>query len=129
MFWKIIAILLLLMHGFGHSMGLMPGWTKNGNTFTGTPWAIPFDSGFAKFWGFVWFAVVVIYIISCIGIFLKTGWWPKWLITGSILSLIVIAPWWNTMPFASKIGAVGMDIIILYLLLSPMREQIIKWAN
>ena len=61
----------------------------------------------------------------CEGVILRQEWWPALAMVGSLLSLVVIVPWWNTVPPGAKLGAV-FDVIIIAVLASPLRGQIIK---
>ncbi len=126
MILKFVAIFILFIHGLGHSMGMMPGWTQGQKALVGTPWLIPFESGFAKFWGFVWLTVVIMYMVTVVGMLLKSGWWPGWLIAATILSIIAILPWWNTLPWTTRIGALAVDVVTLYLMWGPVKESFLK---
>jgi len=62
---------------------------------------------------------------SGLSLLFRTGMWPLLPITGALLSLLVIVPWWNTIPPGAKVGAI-FDLLILLALLPPWREQILQ---
>jgi hypothetical protein len=54
----------------------------------------------------------------------RQAWWPSLAIASAIISLIVIVPWWNTVPPGAKAGAF-FDLVILAILLSPLQGKLL----
>lgn len=71
----------------------------------------------------LWLAAAWTLTGSGLGIFFDQDWWPMAAIFGAMLSLAAIIPWWNRVRRSSKLG-VMLDIIILVVLLTPLRERV-----
>ena len=125
-----IAALVLIAHGIGHLVGFLPAWTKIDPGFKDRPWVLPgartIDSGTGKAWSAIWIASLVLFIISGIGVFMGGTWWRQWAIIGSVVSIVAIVPWWNTVIAGAKAG-VALDVAILLVLLVPGLESVADW--
>jgi hypothetical protein len=51
--------------------------------------------------------------------------WLFLTIASVAISLVVILPWWNTVPPGAKVGA-AFDLLVIVLLLSPFREKLLE---
>ncbi len=49
-------------------------------------------------------------------------WWRMLALTGSVVSIVAIAPWWNTIMVGAKMG-VAFDAAIILVLLLPWGEK------
>jgi hypothetical protein len=47
------------------------------------------------------------------------------MIAACAISLLVIVPWWNTVPPGAKIGAF-FDLLVIVILLSPLQERVLQ---
>jgi len=50
-------------------------------------------------------------------------WWRQWAIIGSIVSIVAIVPWWNSVVVGAKAG-VALDVAIILVLSLPWGEKI-----
>ena len=114
-------------HGLGHLVGILPAWTSINAGGGDRPWILPgshmMDSAVGKAWGFIWLAAMVLFVVSSVGVFIDKEWWRQWAIIGSVVSIVAIVPWWNSVVGGAKAG-VALDIAIIMVLLLPWGERI-----
>jgi hypothetical protein len=67
------------------------------------------------------------FLAAAIGLIANQSWWSTVAIIASILSLLVVIPWWNTFTpgIMSKKSAVVVDIVILVALLGPWKDELV----
>ena len=122
-----LAGLVLLGHGIGHLMGFMESWTSINVGFTDKPWIFGgnymMDSTLGKAFGIVWLVAMVLFIGSGFGVLTGHTWWRTLAIIGSLISLVGILPWWNTVVVGVKLGAL-LDVAILLVLLLSQGDAI-----
>ncbi|NIM92422.1 MAG: DoxX family membrane protein [Anaerolineales bacterium] len=75
--------------------------------------------------GLMWIAAAWALVGSGIGIFLGKDWWSTIAIVGAVLSLGAVIPWWNRTRRSAKLGVV-LDVIIIVVLLTPLKETIFE---
>ena len=122
-----LAVLVLLGHGLGHMVGILPAWASFDVGGEDTPWILPgdhkMDSTVGKIWGVVWLAAMVLFVVSSAGVLMNKEWWRQWAIIGSIVSIVAIVPWWNSVVVGAKAG-VALDVAIILVLSLPWGEKI-----
>jgi len=123
-----LAALVLLGHGVGHLVGVLPAWASIGmGGVKDRPWILPgghlMDSAVGKLWGVVWLAAMILFMISSAGVLLDKWWWRQWAVVGSVVSIVAIVPWWNSVVAGAKAG-VALDVAIILVLLLPWGEKI-----
>jgi len=52
----------------------------------------------------LWLVAILGLVGSALGIVFRLAWWPDLAIAASAVSLLVIAPWWNTVPPGARVG-------------------------
>jgi hypothetical protein len=133
---RFIVAIVIIGHGIGHVVGFLGSWTKSqlglpDYAFNQSPWLLPGDipmqSTIGKVFGVIWLVSMGAFLAAAIGLLAKQSWWPTVTVIASILSLIVVVPWWNsfTPGIMSKRSAVVVDIIVLVALLSPWKDEIL----
>ena len=126
---SIILIAAFLMHGLAHLSGFFAAWTRRDAGFSQNPWlfskGLMLKSNLGRVFGLLWLVAAIVLVWSGLSLLFRTGMWPLLPITGALLSLLVIVPWWNTIPPGAKVGAI-FDLLILLALLPPWREQILQ---
>lgn len=127
-----LAALVLIGHGLGHLIGFMDSWTSIDVGFTDKPWIFGgkymMDSDLGKAFGLLWLVAMVLFIGSAAGILSGETWWRIFAIMGSIVSLVGIIPWWNTVLLGVKAGA-ALDVAILLVLLLSQGETVTKFFH
>ena len=129
---RLIFAVPLIGHGLAHISGFIASWTNNDAGYGRRPWI--FSSGVGlqgpvgRLFGLLWLASAAALVASGIGLALETTWWQTVGIIGAVLSLVVIIPWWNTVPSGAKIGA-AFDLLILILLLTPLKDAVLGLIN
>ena len=126
---KYIILALILGHGLAHISGFLASFTSvDVGYHTDNAWIfrgdIKLKSDFGKMFGMLWLIVAILFLIAAAGIIFSISWWTNITLAAAIVSLIVIVPFWNTVPPGAKAGAV-FDLIILVILNSPWNEKII----
>ena len=115
----------LIGHGLAHISGFIASWTGRQAGFSDSPWlfssGVKLQSPLGKLFGLLWLAAAAALSASGVGLILMQGWWMNAAIAGAVISLVVIVPWWRTVPPGARIGA-AFDLLILVLLLSPLKD-------
>lgn len=125
---KFVFALPMIGHGLAHISGFLASWTSIDAGYSPKPWifspGITLAGPVGRFFGLLWLAASIVLLSSGFGIIFLQNWWPTFALYGAIISLIVIVPWWNTVPPGAKIGAV-FDVIVLVIVLTPLKEKVI----
>ncbi len=127
MILKYLVVAAFILHGLAHLSGFIAAFTSRDTGFSPKPWLfspnVTIHSAIGKLFGVLWLVAAI--ALAGSGLALLLGWavWPWLPIAGAIVSLLVVAPWWNTVPPGAKAGAV-FDLIILVALLPGWREQV-----
>jgi hypothetical protein len=129
---KFILAIPLIMHGLANLAGVIAPWTANLSGFADAPWL--FDRG-VKFrstagWAssLLWLLSTLLLVGAGVGLLLGEGWWVALAIIGAAFSLAVIFLWWKAVPPGARFGAF-FDAILLVVLTSPLREQVLGWVD
>jgi hypothetical protein len=116
-------------HGLAHLSGFLASWTSTDAGYASKPWifssGIYLQSWAGRFFGLFWLIAVVGFIGSTVGISLSQGWWMPLVVASSAVSLLVIVPWWNTVPPGAKVGAV-FDSLIILALITPLQKILLE---
>jgi hypothetical protein len=130
--WKYILAIPLIMHGLANLAGVIAPWAANLAGFKDAPWLF---GGGVKFSGLagrasslLWLLSTLFLIGSGVGLLLGETWWVALAVIGAAFSLAVIFLWWKAVPPGARFGAL-FDAILLVVLTSPLREQILVYLN
>ncbi len=122
----------LIGHGLAHVSGFFASWTNNDAGFGRRPWifssGVGLQSLVGRLFGLLWLAAAAVLVAAGVGLAVEAAWWQTLAVVGALLSLVVILPWWNTVPSGAKIGA-AFDLLILILLLTPLKDLFPGWLN
>ena len=126
---RFILAIPFLLHGLAHLSGLLASWTSIDTGYTGKPWlfsqSITLQSAVGRVFGLLWLAAASGFIGSALGIVFRQGWWPPIALVSAALSLVVIVPWWQTVPPGARFGGF-FDLVVLVVLLSPLQRTLIQ---
>lgn len=120
--WRWVVGIVLLAHGVGHVLGLIPlvrkepvaGWNLRSWLLTDAV-----GQSAAKGIGAVLFvATTIVFVLSGLGILgwgVPEDWWMPLAVVGALTSTISIVLFWNAFPalVPNKVGALAVNIIIL----------------
>jgi len=124
---RFIFAMPLLIHGAAHISGYLASWTKRDQGFNDNPWLFSKDitikTPLGRSFGILWLLSMIAFISSGVAIVLAQFWWVQAVLAGSVLSLIAIVPWWKTVSYAAKIGAI-FDLLLIGFILCPWCQQI-----
>jgi len=127
---RYLIAFVFLMHGLAHFAGVFAPWSKGRLGFSDRPWifskGIRLNGWVGRVFGLVWLAASILLASSAYGIFTSQIWWPSLAIAGSLASLLAILPWWKAVVSGAKAGAF-FDLLIIVLLLSPLKEQLLSF--
>ena len=127
MLLRYFFVVALAMHGLAHITGFIASWTSLPAGYPEKPWvlssSVTLQSPIGRVFGALWLVASVTLVGAAVGLVRRSEWWPGLAMAGATLSLLVILPWWNTVPPGAKIGA-AFDVLVMLALLLPLREQI-----
>lgn len=125
--WGFAAVLVL--HGVGHAMFAFAAWTDVPMGFTDSPWILPGGmmpkSVAGQISAIIWLIALVLFLAAAFGLVQSAGWWPTAAVIGSVLSLLVLVLWWNTITPGSRLWAAFVDVVILVAFVGPWKETIL----
>jgi hypothetical protein len=126
--WRFLLAAPLFMHGLAHVSGFLASWTRGDFGYTSRPWLISpnvhLNSGAGRIFGLLWLIAMAGLIASALGLVFHQDWWQWSAVSSAVISLLVIVPWWNTIPAGAKFGAV-FDLFVLIVLLSPLQARLL----
>jgi hypothetical protein len=127
---RYLVALLLLLHGAGHVMGFLASWTTLPMGFTDQPWILPGDAAVqgavGRAFGLLWLVAMIATMGAAIALLLHQPLWRPLSISASVISLVAIVPWWNTVPAGPRFGAVSFDVVVIAALSFPWRDAIVR---
>lgn len=120
--WAWLVGLVLIMHGIGHVLGLIPvfkddpapGWNAQSwlltNSIGGTA-----SRGLS---GVLWATCTVMFILAGLAVLdwgVPYDWWRPLSVAGALVSTVTLILFWNAFPalFPNKIGALAINVIIV----------------
>ncbi len=121
--WRYLLALPFLVHGAAHVSGFLASWTVLEVGFSGSAWILSPSVGYRSLigrgFGLLWLAAAISHLAAGVGLMLGLGWWASAALAGSLVSLLVILPWWNTVPPGARLGA-AFDLLVILLLATPL---------
>ena len=127
--WRYIFAIPFFIHGLAHISGFLSSWTSSDAGFKKSPWifssGVFLDGPLGRVFGLLWLIATIGFVGTAIGIVIQQDWWSPLAIAVSVISLIVIVPWWNTVPPGAKVGAI-FDVIVIVVLLLPLRGKLFE---
>lgn len=124
---KILLILVVLMHGIGHVLFLVPLFTNNNWGQSTQSWLVGSDT-LAKIVGsIIWIAAIIAFLGVTYGMVSEQAWWRTTAIGASLISAIGIVLFWRNPVSSSAIFALITDIAIIIALVAlhwPSDEMI-----
>jgi hypothetical protein len=127
---RLIIALVLILHGIGHTMGFFASWTSVPMGFRDQPWLLSSDitiaSPVGRAFGLLWLVAMIGFVGAGLGLIFNNEWWKPLTIASSVISLIVIVPWWNTVATGAQLGASLVDIIAIVVLSLPIGDSLIE---
>ena len=119
--FRIVLAVILLLHGVGHGLGLLPLFGKRlSPSHSADSWVLGpmLGESRARLVGAaVWAMVIALFTVAALGamgLFLP-GQWHQIAAAASILSLAGLALFWNALPllFPNKVGVLIVDLGVL----------------
>ena len=87
---------------------------------------IKIQTPIGRAFGLLWLGALVGFIAAGIGVLLRHEWWSAPAFWSSVISIVAIVPWWNTITPSARVWPVLVDVVVLAVLLGPWREQIAR---
>jgi hypothetical protein len=125
-----VLVILLLAHGVGHIMGFLAAWTDVPMGFNNRPWllsqGVTIDGGVGRAFGLLWLVALIAFVGGALGLVGHQDWARPLLVAAAFISLIAILPWWNTVTAGARTGAILVDLAVIFALLPPWGDQIMR---
>jgi hypothetical protein len=87
--------LLAIGHGLVHVIGPIQIWgIADIQGMSGIP-ALAVDGTTTRILALMWFGAMIVLLVAGLGALTGRPWWPRWALSGAILSQLVIAMWWG----------------------------------
>jgi DNA-binding transcriptional LysR family regulator len=116
MIWQYLLAAIFILHGLAHLSGFLAAWTRGDLGFPNKPWVfssrVTLKSPIGKVFGLVWLLAMLALVATGLGIARQTTWWPALVVPAALLSLVVILPWWKSVPLGAWLGA-AFDLLVL----------------
>jgi len=110
-----LFMIALVMHGMGHSMGLLESWQlaklRQGADYRGVLGRIGANDVTVKAVGALFVIALMAYLAAAYGMWQGLTFWRPMTVGASLLSLALFGLWWNTIPTFNEISAVGFDFV------------------
>ncbi len=114
-----LLAIVLVMQGIGHVIGFLAAWTKIPVGWRGAPWLFgkgyTITSPIGMAWGLVWFVVLLGFAEAGLGLMIGQPWWLAMAVASALISLVAILPWWKSVPVGAAVGAITVDLVVLWL--------------
>jgi len=126
--FRILVVVVLLMHGVSHVAWFLASWTSVRVGIEDGRWGLPGNitirSPLGKAWGIGALVVMALFVDGALALLLQDPSWARITNLGIFLSFGVVVPWWRQAPLSFGITAVGVDIILMFLLALPLGEAL-----
>ncbi len=130
MLLRYIAVLMLAAHGIGHIWVSLASFTSIDMGVKYNPWifsdSVTFDSTAGRVFGLLALIVIALFVGSALGVLMEETWWRHLAVTGSVISLIIIIPFWNSVVIGMLAGA-ALDVAIILTLMLPWGEKLTEY--
>ena len=128
--WKYVIALLFFGHGMAHVSGFLVSWTQADVGFAQKPWIfsshVELQSPVGKISGLLWLIALIGFLLTAAGMVMGRPALLSFFHIAAMLSLLVIAVWWNAVPFGAKLGA-AFDVLLLVIYSSALRQRFVEW--
>jgi hypothetical protein len=119
--WQIVFGAVLILHGIGHILGVMPLLLNVSESWNTRSWLLSgrLDAGAVSAIAVVlWLACVVGFVLAGLGVLdliVPTSWWRPLAVGFSVLSLVALGLFWQGFPvlIPNKVGAIAVDLVLI----------------
>ncbi len=121
-----------IMHGLAHLSGFLASWTGGSFGFPERPWlltpSVTLQSPVGRAFGLLWLIAGAGIVGSGIGFLIGKTWWPVLAMISAGISLLVILPWWRSVPPGAWAGAV-FNVLVLVVLPLPLKDRLLAMVG
>jgi hypothetical protein len=119
--WQIVFGVVLIAHGIGHTLGVIPLFLKVPESWNTRSWLLSgrVDDGLVTAIAVVlWLACVAGFALAGLGVLdliVPTSWWRPLAVGFSVLSLVTLGLFWQGFPvlIPNKVGAIAVDVALI----------------
>lgn len=126
---RVAAAIVLAVNGLGHFLGFLAAWATVPVGFSSRPWllspGITMSSGVGRAFGLLWLISMAMLMSAGSLILLRQKGWRALATAGSLISLITVLPWLNTIAPALVLEATLVDVLVLSLLFGPWSKEVV----
>jgi hypothetical protein len=114
---RLLVIGVLVVHGLGHSLGVIGGWGivrlqgGSSDSWILSPILGARVTGLLE--GVVWAIPMIGFVVAAAGLWMGADWWRPVAIVSAVVSLFAIGLFWDQLVATSKIGAIAVDLAVL----------------
>lgn len=119
--WRLWVGIVLLLHGIGHLLGVLAVTSLGPKEWNARSWLLTdtMGEGPSRVLSIVLWSFCLLFLVggalALLEIGLSESMWKSLIVTGSVLSLVTLALFWNGFPvlFPNKVGAIAVDVAAL----------------
>jgi hypothetical protein len=119
--WQIVFGGVLIAHGIGHILGIMPLFLSTPESWNTRSWLLSrrMDQRVVTTIAVVlWLTCLVGFVLAGLGVFdliVPTSWWRPLAVGCSVLSLVTLGVFWQGFPvlIPNKVGAIAVDLVLI----------------
>jgi hypothetical protein len=119
--WQIVFGVVLIAHGIGHTLGVMPLFLKVPESWNTRSWLLSGrldERAVTTIAVVLWLVCTVGFVLAGLGILdliVPTTWWRPLAVGFSALSLVTLGLYWQGFPvlIPNKVGAIAVDVVLI----------------
>jgi hypothetical protein len=119
--WQIIFGFGLILHGIGHTLGIVPVFANITESWNTRSWLLSDALGEGAVTAIaigLWSVCLLGFVMAGLGVLefaIPRAWWRPLAVTLALVSLATLALFWNGFPVLvpNKLGAIAADVILI----------------
>ncbi|MFW9778248.1 MAG: hypothetical protein ACFFE8_05275 [Candidatus Heimdallarchaeota archaeon] len=117
--WNLLFVLAIIVHGIGHSLGLMH--TTSLVTLSGMPtnesWLLAgqlkLDKIIIQLVSVLWFVAIIGFLLVAGAFWFELSWWKGVALAMVVLSVMLFGIWFTSFPLNTQVGAAIGNLVVL----------------
>lgn len=127
--FRLLVVILLVMHGVGHLIWFVASWTPLRSGFGEGRWILPGEvtirSPLGKLWGLAALLVALLFVAAAVALLGQSLHWRTIANSGVILSFGVVVPWLRQAPGWTGVNAIVADLLLMILIALPLSVDLV----
>ena len=130
--FRILVVIVLAVHGIGHSIWFLAAWTRFSAGVKDGPWMPPGNvtirSPLGKVWGILALIVLSYLVAAAITLVSLEAAWRQLAYVGVLLSFVTVVPWLRQSPRSTGTNALIANLALMFVMALPLSEDLIGAA-